>query len=62
MAQNPIVFLKEVRSELDKVSWPTKQEAARLTAIVIAISLLVGFFIGAIDYIFAKAMGLFLQK
>lgn len=62
MAQNPIVFLKEVRSELDKVSWPTKQEAIRLTAIVIAISLLVGFFIGAIDYIFAKAMGLFLQK
>ncbi|MFZ5366563.1 MAG: preprotein translocase subunit SecE [Patescibacteria group bacterium] len=62
MAQNPIVFLKEVRSELDKVSWPTREEAVRLTAIVIAVSLAVGFFIGAFDYVFAKIMEILLRR
>lgn len=62
MSQSPIVFLKEVRGELDKVAWPTRQEAARLTVIVIAVSLAVGFFIGAFDYIFAKMMEILLRR
>ncbi|PJE67610.1 preprotein translocase subunit SecE [Candidatus Shapirobacteria bacterium CG10_big_fil_rev_8_21_14_0_10_40_9] len=62
MAQSPIVFLKEVRSELGKVSWPTRKEAIRLTAVVIFVSLAVGIFIGAMDYIFAKGMALLFRK
>lgn len=57
---NPLQFLKEVRSELKKVVWPTREEAIKLTALVIAISLVVGFFIGALDFIFAKLMGVIL--
>lgn len=62
MAQNPIVFLKEVRSELGKVSWPSRKEAIRLTAVVIFVSLAVGIFIGAMDYIFTKGMALLFRK
>lgn len=60
MATKPIVFLKEVRAELVKVSWPTRQEAIRLTAIVIGVSVAVGVFIGSLDYIFVKLMELIL--
>ena len=56
----PVVFLKEVRTELDKVVWPTREQIVRLTALVVVISLAVGLFIGAIDFIFFKVMEILL--
>jgi preprotein translocase subunit SecE len=47
-------FLAEVRSELRKVVWPTRQEATNLTALVVGISLAVGFVLGVIDYAFSE--------
>ena len=61
MATNPVVFLKEVRSELGKVIWPSKNEAIRLTSLVVGISLAVGIFIGAFDFLFTKMMEVFLK-
>lgn len=52
----PIVFLKETRDELKKVTWPKQNEVLRLTFVVILISLLVGFFIGGFDFILTKVM------
>ena len=57
---NPKQFLLEVRGELGKVIWPTRAEAMRLTAIVIGVSLLVGIFVGGLDYIFTKIMAVLL--
>ena len=57
----PIKFLKEVRSELKRVTWPTKNEAIRLTSMVIAVSIVVGIYIGALDYLFTKIMELLLK-
>ncbi len=57
----PIKFLKEVRSELKRVTWPTRQEAIRLTSMVIAVSIVVGIYIGALDYLFTKIMELLLK-
>ena len=57
----PITFLKEVRSELKRVTWPTKNEAIRLTSMVIAVSIVVGIYIGALDYLFTKIMELLLK-
>ncbi|MBI2935581.1 MAG: preprotein translocase subunit SecE, partial [Chloroflexi bacterium] len=45
-------FLAETYGELRKVDWPSRQEALRLTWIVIAISLLIGLLLGLIDFIF----------
>ena len=56
MPTNPVTFLKEVRSEMEKVSWPSRQEAIRLTLIVIGISVVVALFIGALDFGFTKMM------
>jgi len=61
MKVKPITFLKEVRSELKRVTWPTRNEAIRLTSVVIAVSIVVGIYIGALDYLFTKIMELLLK-
>ena len=45
-------FFAESRQELRHVNWPTRQEAVRLTSIVIGISLGLALFLGFFDYIF----------
>lgn len=45
-------FLKEVRLEMKKVNWPTRQQTVRYTLIVIGVSLAVAAFLGALDFIF----------
>ena len=61
MATTPVGFFKEARDELKKVVWPTRQEAIRLTLVVIIISLLVGLFLGGLDFIFVKMIGLIIK-
>lgn len=51
---SPVLFLQEVISELRKSVWPSKEETARLTAIVIALAVAVGFFLGGLDRVFAE--------
>ncbi len=50
----PGKFLREVISELKKVTWPTREETVKLTVVVIVISVLVGAFIGGLDSLFVK--------
>ncbi len=51
-----IQFLKDARTELRHVNWPTPQEAARLTGIVIGLCVGLALFLGAFDYIFAYGL------
>ena len=51
---NPAKFFNEVKAELFKVTWPTKDQVVRLTTVVVVISLAVGIFIGGLDFIFTK--------
>lgn len=46
------VYLKEVRAELKKVNWPTKQETIKYTLVVIGVSLAVMIFLGGLDFFF----------
>ncbi len=54
-----ILFLTEVRAELKKVTWPTRQETMRYTWAVIGISLGVALFLGLADWVFQWAMNRF---
>ncbi|MDP2637998.1 MAG: preprotein translocase subunit SecE [Candidatus Levybacteria bacterium] len=54
MATTPVSFFKEARDELKKVVWPTRQEVIRLTLVVIAVSFIVGVFLGGLDFVFVK--------
>jgi preprotein translocase subunit SecE len=49
-----ITFLKEVREELSKVVWPSQAEVVRLTVVVILVSVIVGLYLGAIDFLLTK--------
>ena len=51
-------FFGDVFSELRKVTWPTRQEASRLTMLVIALAALMGVFLGAFDWVFARIFSL----
>jgi preprotein translocase subunit SecE len=54
-------YIKETRSELRKVSWPTRQEALNLTLIVVGFTILMAALLGAIDYIFAWVFSLIIR-
>lgn len=42
-------FLKEVRFELTKVTWTTRQELIYSTIIVVVVSIILSIFIGVVD-------------
>ncbi|MFQ5453872.1 MAG: preprotein translocase subunit SecE [Candidatus Zixiibacteriota bacterium] len=42
-------FLREVMSELRKVTWPTKDELIGSTIVTVVVSLIVAIFIGIVD-------------
>jgi len=54
-------FLREVRVEMKKVTWPQRKEIIGSTAVVIVASFLVSFFLGAVDLILQKLLGLILR-
>ncbi|PIR02250.1 MAG: preprotein translocase subunit SecE [Candidatus Nealsonbacteria bacterium CG_4_9_14_0_2_um_filter_37_38] len=54
-----ITFLKEVKLEIKKVNWPTRQETIRYTLIVIGISAAVAMFLGVLDFIFTTLLNKF---
>jgi len=56
--QKPINFLKEVRQELSKVTWSTRHELIDSTIVVIAITVIMGLFIGLIDIFLSKILSL----
>ncbi len=51
-------FVKDVRLESTKVSWPTREELRDSTTVVIITVLLVAAFIGIVDRILTAAVGL----
>ena len=44
----------DVASELRRVTWPTRQETMRLTMMVIAVSVVIGTFLGLVDLAFTR--------
>ena len=56
-------FIGETISELKKVVWLTRREAAYLTFLVLLVALAAGIFLGAIDYGFSSLVDkLFIGK
>lgn len=45
-----ITFLKEAKSEISKVVWPSKEQTLRYTIIVIVFALIISIILGAADY------------
>jgi preprotein translocase subunit SecE len=51
-------FLKDVKLELTKVSWPSREDVRGATIVVIIVVLIIAFFIGLIDFVITKVENL----
>ncbi len=54
-------FLRETRSELRKVVWPTRREAINMTAIVLGVTILMAVGLGIVDWVFSKVFALIVR-
>ena len=55
-----IQYVKETRTEMKHVSWPTRRQAVFYTIAVIAISLLVAAYLGGLDWVFGQLLEMFI--
>lgn len=55
-------YFKESKEELSKVTWPTRKQTIEMTIAVIVVVLIVGFYLGAADYILSEALGWLVSK
>ncbi len=54
-------YLKETKGELKHVIWPSKSQTFYYTLIVIALSVIVAYFLGFFDFIFTKGLEKFIS-
>jgi len=54
LKRSRFAFVRDIIDELKKVTWPTRRDAIRLTLMVIAVCVVVGIFLGAIDLGFTE--------
>lgn len=58
MLQKVTNFVNDVRSEMSKVSWPSREQLKGQTLVVIFVSLFFAVFIFAIDHLLSRLMSL----
>ncbi len=56
LAQRSTTFLREVRAEVRKISWPTWDDLRRSTVVITIIVILLGLLIGLMDWMFSKIL------
>ncbi len=49
-------FVREVMAEFRKVTWPSRQELVDSTVVVIVVTLVLAFFLGAVDIALARVV------
>jgi preprotein translocase subunit SecE len=54
-------FGAEVRQEMQKVTWPSREELIGSTGVVLGTMLLLSVFIGVVDFIMTSALSLVLR-
>jgi preprotein translocase subunit SecE len=55
-------FYRDIRSELRKVVWPTREHTTNLTVIVCIVSAAVGVFLGGVDLLFGELFKVLLGR
>jgi preprotein translocase subunit SecE len=52
-------FLREVKTELSKVTWPTRKEILAATGVVVVFTLIVSLYLGLVDVIISRLVRVF---
>ena len=50
------LFIGELRQEFKRINWPSRQETIKMSTVVIAFSLIVAAFLGALDFLFLSVI------
>jgi len=50
-------YLKDTKAELKHVIWPGRQQTFFYTLIVIALSVVIAYYLGIFDYVFSLLLG-----
>ena len=53
-------YFGDIVSELRRVTWPTREETYRLTVMVIMVAATIGLFLGLVDMVFSRLIGIIL--
>jgi preprotein translocase SecE subunit len=53
-------YVRDTVLEIKKVSWPSQQHTIEMTVLVIAVSVVIGAYIGVVDYIFQSLLSVIL--
>ena len=56
------MYLKDVRAELAKVSWPTRQQTVNYTLVVLGLSFTLAIFLGVLDFGLAELVDRFIIR
>ena len=51
-------YIKDTRTEMAHVNWPTRQETIRFTAMVIAVAVGTAILLGVCDFVFSRLLTL----
>ena len=60
MKTTPAQFVRQVKQEVSKITWPTRQETMQGAITVIVMSVVLAFFLLIVDSIFAFAIRFFI--
>jgi len=52
----PAQYFTEVAREIKKVSWPSREQTQEKTVLVLAVSIIIGLYIGVLDFVFSKLL------
>ena len=55
-------YLASVRTEIGRVSWPSRKEVVSLTVLIILLSVVLGIYLGLADLIIAQILRLLLGR
>lgn len=56
------IFVGEVKSEFFKIVWPDKKTTLGLTAIVVTLTVIMALYLGSVDLLLGKLIGMFLRQ
>lgn len=54
-------FTTEVKNEFGKIAWPDKKHTMATTGVVVVLVFMVSFYLGAVDLILGKLIGLVIK-
>lgn len=57
-----INYIKEVKGEMKNITWPTRRQAIYATITVLAVSVLIAYYLGLLDFLFTKGLSTLLIK